>query len=55
MIGAVLNVGAVLLGLALTAIWIHAIVNWDGEWNCDHDCDTCPFTRCQDKKGENDK
>lgn len=26
-----------------------------GEWNCDHDCDTCPFPRCQDKKGENDK
>lgn len=52
MIGAVLNVGAVLLGLALMVIWIHSLVNWDGSCPCDKtQCESCPFP-CEEHQKE---
>lgn len=32
-------------GLFIVA-WIVALVGWDGEKNCDMNCDTCPFPPC---------
>lgn len=47
MIGAALNLAAAAGAVALLVLWIHALVNWDGEKSCDMDCRSCPFPPCE--------
>lgn len=58
MIGAVLNLVPLMAWAAIMAIWIHALVNWDGQRHCDRNCDACPFPKtheCQDGERRKDK
>ncbi len=54
MIGAALNLALCIFGAVVMAIWICALVKWDGKQHCDGDCDHCPFPKCTDKKGDDD-
>lgn len=58
MIGPLFNLVPLLLGGALIVVWIHALVNWDGQRHCDRNCDACPFPKtheCQDGERRKDK
>ena len=58
MIEAVLNLVPPVAWVAIMAIWIHALANWDGARQCDHNCDACPFPKtreCQDDERRTDK
>lgn len=57
MLAALANLALVVVGLALTIFWIHALVNWDGTRPCSpEDCKHCPFPPCEDKpKREGDQ
>ena len=43
--------GMVTAGIFVVA-WIVAIIRWDGERNCDMDCDACPFPPCEQSTKE---
>ena len=43
MIEVVAKLALLLLAAVFGGIWVHAVVNWDGVRNCDHDCEHCPF------------
>lgn len=50
MIAAALNLLPVVVWIGCVAMWIHALVTWDGVKGCKpEDCDSCPFPPCEDR------
>ena len=45
MIGAALNLVPLIVWVVIMVIWIRALVNCDGDQQCDRDCDACPFPK----------
>ncbi len=40
------------LMIVVPAVWIAALVKWDGEKHGDRDCESCPFPPCGEKERE---
>lgn len=40
---AAINLIPIIVGVLIFAVWMHALVNWDGSTCDDDQCETCPF------------
>lgn len=53
-IEAVIGFAGMCIGIASVIVWIKSLAEWNGEKNCDGDCESCPFPPCKQRKDDNE-